>query len=437
MSSRLHLLMMYRKMMTMVKVDMAKALGKGYNSFFHNRNFYRVVKGSRGSKKSKDTSLTYIHDILKYPWANLLVVRRYSNTNKQSTYSDLRWAAIRLKVAHLFKFNDSMPEITVKATGQKILFRGLDDELKITSISVDVGILSWVWIEEAYQIENQAKFETLVESIRGSYDAPDFFKQITLTFNPWSERHWLKKAFFDKETRYRDVFAITTTFRINEWLDDKDRQRYLDLYRTNPRRARIVADGEWGVAEGLVFDNFDIKDFDPISKIKELGVTSYGMDFGFSHDPTTLPEMIYDKEGKELWIYGEMYKHGALIDDIIEEIKKRDLLTATIRADAAAPQMIAELQAKGVRRMTAARKGKDSIDIGLTFLQGLKIHIHPSCEHTIEEFNTYVYQQDKEGNWLNKPIDANNHIIDAIRYAMEPYYGTSKAKVKVLKNTLF
>lgn len=128
-------------------VSMSKALGKGYNRFFHCRNFYRVVKGGRGSKKSKSTALCYIHDILKYQWANILVVRRYSTTNRQSTYTDLKWATNRLGVTHLFKFNDSLPEITVKATGQKILFRGLDDPLKVTSITVDHGILSWVWVK--------------------------------------------------------------------------------------------------------------------------------------------------------------------------------------------------------------------------------------------------------------------------------------------------
>jgi len=177
---------------------------------------------------------------MKYPWTNLLVVRRYSNTNKQSTYTDLKWAANKLKVSHLFKFNESMPELTYLPTGQKILFRGLDNPLKITSISVDVGILSWVWVEEAYQIESEDDFKKLVESIRGSHDDLEFFKQITLTFNPWSERHWLKRVFFDTETREKDTFTLTTTFRVNEWLDDTDRARFEDLYRTNPRRARIV-----------------------------------------------------------------------------------------------------------------------------------------------------------------------------------------------------
>lgn len=139
--------------MTKVNVSMSKALGKGYNRYFHSKNFYRVVKGGRGSKKSKNTALIFVHDILKNEWANLLVIRRYSNTNKQSTYTDMKWAANRLGVSHLFKFNESLPEITVKATGQKILFRGLDDPLKITSITVDIGILSWLWVNISAHIK--------------------------------------------------------------------------------------------------------------------------------------------------------------------------------------------------------------------------------------------------------------------------------------------
>ncbi|MDS4382916.1 phage terminase large subunit, partial [Streptococcus pneumoniae] len=127
--------------------------------------------------KSKTTVLNYVVRLLKYSWANLLVIRRYSNTNKQSTYTDFKWACNVLGVTHLFKFNESLPEITIKATGQKILFRGLDDELKITSITVDIGSLCWAWFEEAYQIETEDKFSTVVESIRGSLDVPDFFKQ--------------------------------------------------------------------------------------------------------------------------------------------------------------------------------------------------------------------------------------------------------------------
>src|SRR5699024_9752868 len=208
----------------------------------------------------------------------------------------------KLKVSHLFKFNESMQEITYMPTGQKILFRGLDDPLKITSITVDVGILSWAWLEEAYQFEDMAAVDTVIESIRGMYDAPDFFKQITFSFNPCSENHWLKREFFDEKTKRRDTFSVTTTFRCNEWLDDVDLQRYEDLYRTNPRRARIVCDGDWGVAEGLVFDKFSVFDFDIQSKIKELQHTTHGMDFGFTNDPTTLVSSAVDLQNKEIWI---------------------------------------------------------------------------------------------------------------------------------------
>lgn len=410
------------KTTSLIKVDLPSTIGIGYGAFWRSRNFYRVVKGSRGSKKSKTTALNFIVRLLKYPWANLLVIRRYSNTNKQSTYTDFKWACNQLKVTHLFKFNESLPEITVKATGQKILFRGLDDELKITSITVDVGALCWAWFEEAYQIETEDKFSTVVESIRGSLDAPDFFKQITVTFNPWSERHWLKRVFFDEETKRADTFSGTTTFRVNEWLDDVDKRRYEDLYKTNPRRARIVCDGEWGVAEGLVFDNFEVVDFDVEKTIQRVKETSAGMDFGFTQGPTTLICVAVDLANKELWLYNEHYQKAMLTDHIVKMIRDKNLHRSYIAGDSAEKRLIAEIKSKGVSGIVPSIKGKGSIMQGIQFMQGFKIYIHPSCEHTIEEFNTYTFKQDKEGNWLNEPIDKNNHVIDAIRYALEKYH---------------
>lgn len=410
---------------------MAKALGQGYNRFFHSKNFYRVVKGGRGSKKSKNTALCFIHDILKHKWANLLVVRRFSNTNKQSTYTDLKWACNRLGVAHLFKFNESLPEITVKETGQKIIFRGLDDPLKITSITVDKGLLSWAWVEEAYQIETEDKFDTLIESIRGTVDDPEFYKQVTITFNPWSERHWLKSAFYDEDTRRRDVFADTTTYRCNEWLDDVDIKRYEDLWRTNPRRAAVVANGDWGVTEGLVFENFEVLDFDIQSTIKKIGETTAGMDFGFTHDPTTFPRLAVDIPNKEIYIYAEHYEHAMTTQDVFNMVKDANMLDALITADSAEQRLITELRTKGVRRIQPSAKGAGSVNAGIDFMKQFKIYIHPTCEHTIEEFDTYVYKQDKEGNWLNQPVDDNNHIIDAIRYALERYhFNKNKQNIK-------
>ena len=416
--------------MTDKKLSVTKTIGSGYNEFWHNKNFYRVVKGSRGSKKSKTTALNFIYRLMEYEWANLLVVRRFSNTNKQSTYTDLKWATNQLGVTHLFKFNDSLPEITYKPTGQKILFRGLDDPLKITSITVENGILCWAWFEEAYQIETFDKFSTVVESIRGSID------EITVTFNPWSERHWLKPTFFDEDTKLNNTFSYTTTYRVNEWLDEVDIARYEDLYRTNPRRARIVCDGDWGVAEGLVFENFEVKEFDWVKKLKEKQVVAHGSDFGFTQDPTTLISTIVDIQNKELWIYDEHYQRGMLTDEIYQIYLDKGLKNAKIIADSAEKRLITEIKRKGISNLKPSIKGQGSIMQGVQFIQGFKIYVHPTCEHTIEELNTYTFEQDKDGNWLNKPIDANNHLMDALRYSLEEFHfpRNNRTNVNIKKN---
>src|SRR5690625_959436 len=424
-------------MMSMSRVSMQEIIGKGYAEFWHSKNFYRVVKGSRGSKKSKTTALNIIYRTMKYDWMNTLVVRRYSYTNKQSTYTDLKWAINRLQVESLFKFNESLPEITYKPTGQKILFRGLDNTLKITSITTDVGILSNVWIEEAYELEDVNAMDTLIESIRGSYPSDDFFKQITITFNPWHERHFLKREFFDKKTQRHDTLAMTTTFRVNEWLDDVDKKRMEDLYRTNPKRARIVCDGDWGESEGLVCDNFKVIDFDVTNKIKALKETTHGQDYGFTHDPTTHISSVVDLDNKELWLYDEHYERARTTNDIYNMMRDKKVLSASITRDSAEPRVRSELRSKGAKRLHASRKGKDSGLHGIQFLQGLTIYVHPSLKHTIEEFNTYTWKQNREGKWLNEPIDENNHIIDALRYSVERYHlgqGTpKKEKYKALQ----
>lgn len=380
-----------------IVVDLPKIVGVGYGQFWRSRSLYRVVKGSRGSKKSKTTALNYVIRLLKYPWANLLVIRRYSNTNKQSTYTDFKWAANQLKVAHKFKFNESLPEITVKETGQKILFRGLDDELKITSITVDVGSLCWAWFEEAYQIETEDKFSTVVESIRGSLNVPDFFKQITVTFNPWNERHWLKRVFFDEETR----------------------------------RARIVCDGEWGVAEGLIYENVTVKEFNKDELLQDsANKLCIGLDFGFTHDPTALCCSLINDTTKEIYVFDEAYKVGLITKEVAKMIKDKGYHRSQIIADSAELRLIEELRSEhGITRIKESRKGKDSIMAGVSKLQGYAIYVHPDCKNIMDEFYSYCYQQDKEGNWLNKPEDKNNHLMDALRYSLQCIEG-GKATVR-------
>lgn len=288
--------------------------------------------------------------------------------------------------------------------------------------------------EEAYQIENEEKFSTVVESIRGTYDSPDFFKQITVTFNPWNEHHWLKAAFFDKATSRTDTLALTTTFRCNEWLDKVDIQRYEDLYKTNPRRARIVCDGEWGVAEGLVYENVKVKNFDKDELLKDNSYQlAVGLDFGFTHDPTALCASLINEEKKEIYIFDEAYQVGLITKDVASMIYEKGYAKSEIIADSAEPRLIKELQTEyDIVRLRESRKGKDSIMAGVSKLQGYSIFVHPTCKHIMDEFYSYCYQQDKEGNWLNKPEDKNNHLMDALRYSLQCIDG-NQTKIKMLK----
>lgn len=234
------------------KIYLPDVVGKGYATFWNFKGRYRIVKGSRASKKSKTEALDTIYKMMKYSLANTLVVRQVYSTLKDSCYTELKWAINRLGVAHLWKCTQSPLEMTYKPTGQKIYFRGLDDPLKLTSITVEHGYLCWVWIEEAYQVLNEKDFDTLDESIRG-YIPPEtgLYKQITLTFNPWSRTHWIKRRFFDCAPD-PDILAITTNYTCNEWLDEADLRKFERMKRENPDRYKVAGLGEWGI-DGLVF----------------------------------------------------------------------------------------------------------------------------------------------------------------------------------------
>lgn len=234
------------------KIYLPDVVGKGYATFWNFKGRYRVCKGSRASKKSKTAALWHIYNMMKYPLANTLVVRQVYSTLKDSCYTELKWAINRLGVAHLWKCTQSPLEMTYKPTGQKIYFRGLDDPLKLTSITVEVGYLCFVWCEEAYQIVSEKDFNTLDESIRGALpEDSGLFKAITLTFNPWSSTHWMKKRFFDCEPD-EDILAITTNYTCNEWLDASDLRLFETMKRENPDRYKVAGLGEWGI-DGLVF----------------------------------------------------------------------------------------------------------------------------------------------------------------------------------------
>ena len=238
------------------QVRLSEITGGGYDGFWSCEKRYRVLKGGKGSKKSATTALNFIFRLMKLENSNLLVVRQVMNTHRDSTFAQLKWAQERLGVAHLWKNTVSPMEMTYLPTGQKILFRGFDDVLKLASTTVSAGYLNFVWIEEAFEISSEADFDKLDLSVPRGTVEPPLYKQTTLTFNPWSGTHWLKKRFFDRPDDRTAVFS--TNYLINEFLDAADRAVFERMKKENPRKYEVAGLGNWGISEGLVYENWTV-----------------------------------------------------------------------------------------------------------------------------------------------------------------------------------
>ncbi len=443
-----------------MRINIAKKVGKGYKAFWNFKGRYKVCKGSRASKKSTTAAQWIIYNMMKYPLSNTLVVRQMFNTHLDSTWTQLKWATKNLGVADLWDFKKSPLSATYKPTGQKILFRGLDDPMSITSITVEHGYLCWCWWEEAYQVKSEDAFNKVDMSIRGELPL-GYFKQHIITFNPWSDRHWLKKRFFDVEDE--DVLAITTNYLCNEFLGDDDKKVFEKMRDKNPERYRVEGLGNWGIVDGLIFNNWRIETFesknlngelllgldfgftnDPTAIISSIidednkrlyvfnnwrietfesknlnGELLLGLDFGFTNDPTAIISSIIDEDNKRLYVFDEFFKKGLLNNQIADILIKKGYSKSVIIADSAEQKSIEEIRRCGVRRIKEAVKGQGSVLQGIQKLQQYEIIIHPSCVNLIEEFENYSWAQDKDGTGINKPVDMFNHGIDALRYSLQ------------------
>ncbi len=402
------------------EIYLPDVVGGGYGSFWRCRARYRVLKGGKGSKKSATTALNLIVRLMQHPDANLLVVRKVGDTHRTSTFAQLRWAIRRLGVEPFWKATTSPLELTYTPTGQKILFRGLDDPLKLASTAVERGVLCWVWIEEAFEIESEAAFDKLDLSVpRGRVPAP-LFKQTTLTFNPWSGSHWLKRRFFDAPGA--GVAAFTTTYRCNEWLDDTDRAVFDRMRRENPRLYRVAGLGEWGAAEGLIYDRWEVRDFD-VDRVRRMppARAAFGLDYGYTNDPTALFCGLVLEEKRLLFVFDELYERGLTNREIYARIRDKGYAKERIRADSAEPKSNDELRFLGLRGLRPAAKGPDSVRSGIQHLQGYRMLVHPRCVHFIEEIGGYAWDVDRDGRPINRPAGRDDHLMDAMRYAMEPF----------------
>ena len=278
-------------------------------------------------------------------------------------------------------------------------------------------------LEEAYEVTNEDDFNLLDESIRGEV-AEGLWKQISLSFNPWSDKSWIKKRFFDNPDN--ETLAITTNYKINEWLDEADLKLFETMKKTNPRRYRISGLGEWGVAEGLIFENWEERHF-TVNEIRKRNniKAAFGLDFGYV-DATAFVACLIDENNKEIFVFDEWYKNNVTNEDIYNAIWEMGYASQHIVCDSAEPKSIQELRNLGMYKVKPARKGRDSVLHGIQLCQQYKIIVHPNCLNVLREISNYAWETDKKGEPLNRPDHTFSHSMDALRYAvMDKVKGSS------------
>lgn len=426
------------------QIVLSRQFHRIYREMWTSKQQYIVIKGSKGSGKSKVCALWIIYNMMKYPGASTLVVRKYKESIKDSIYSELKWAIHKLHADAAWKCNTSPMEMVLTrdpskpAETQKILFRGLDDPQKVASINVESGHLCWVLWEEASQITNEEDFNKINMSIRGQLP-PHLWKRVMVIFNPWSEKHWLKKRFFDEPDPR--TYTLTTTFRNNPWLSDENLLDYVELYDKSPRAARVICDGDWGIAGGLVYEDWEAVDFD-INQVRAQYPDlkfSYGLDFGFVNDPTAFVAIAVDELSRQIWIFDCMYEYGWDNMKIARQLTRMGYADKVIACDSAEQKSIYELK-RGYQtpaldengdqiydvdghpltdtwvlpNAVMALKGPDSIRNGIRDLQSYHIIVHRhKCVPVIDELSNYAFLEDKDGNLTDQPADENNHCLVA------------------------
>lgn len=423
--------------MTTSELKMSQIVGGGYEKFWNSKKRYRVLKGGKGSKKSATTALNFIYRLMREKDSNLLVVRQVMNTHRDSTFAQLKWAQERLGVAKLWSNTVSPLEMVYKPTGQKIIFRGFDDVLKLASTTVSKGYLNFVWIEEAFEISDEADFDKLDLSVPRGKIPPPLYKQTTITFNPWSDGHWLKKRFFD--TPLEDTDTFSTNYLINEFLDDTDRLVFERMKKNNPRKYQVAGLGNWGISEGLVFENWRVGKIVITPEEEYKWKSFFGLDYGYTNDPTAFVAFKANPIDRQLYIYREFYQKRMLNCDIAEKIKAMGFSKEKIRADCAEPKSNDDLRRLGIGRINPSVKGRDSILNGIAAISEYSITVDPDCVNMIRELSTYVYDDRRNDRGQRMPRDSDNHLCDALRYAFEDvkfFKPQMENDVKRVPNTL-
>lgn len=386
----------------------------------HGHTYY-WLEGGRGSTKSSDVSVEIPQLLIKNPECHAVVLRKIGNTIKNSVYPQMQWGIDALGLTDKFRFKTSPHEITYKKTGQKILFFGVDDPQKIKSIKLPFGYVGVCWIEELDQFTGMEEIRNLNQSLlRGG---PVFWE--FCSFNPpKSQNNWVnEEKLFDDPDRL--VHHSTYLGVPREWLGDRFFEDAEKLKERNEIAYRHEYLGEVTGTGGAVFEN--VEDMAMSAElVGNFDRLYYGLDFGFAVDPLAYVAMYYDAKREDLYIFDELYRQKMTNSQAAKAIKLR-ISGGRILADAAEPKSIAEMSDYGLR-ISGARKGPDSIDFGMRWLQN-RAHIYIDkrrCPNTYKEFVAYEYDRNKDGQFISAYPDANNHSIDAVRYGLSEIMNRDK-----------
>lgn len=372
------------------------------------------LNGGRGSTKSSFASIMLVLMLMMHPECHAVVLRKVAATIRHSVFNQVIWAIDELGVGHLFKINNSSFTMTYLPTGQQILFFGVDDKTKIKSTKLPFGYVGLVWYEELDQFAGMEEIRNLNQSLlRGGPTYWCFY-----SYNPprsrdnWvnQESLYLEKDRLISHTTYLDV--------PREWLGD---QFFLEAEKLKEKREELYRHEYLGEVIGTGGDVFsNVTDLRmPDDMVSQFDHLCYGLDFGFAIDPLAFVCMHYDRKHEVLYIFDEVYKYQFDTRPAAEAVKARAARRLVI-ADSAEPRTIRAFEKYGCN-IRGAKKGPDSVEHGIKWLQDLRnIYIdRERCPNTYREFVGYEYQQDRNGNFISRFPDRDNHSIDAVRYGLE------------------
>lgn len=392
----------------------APSFHKIHKDIKEGRHTHYWFGGGRGSTKSSFVGIEIVKGIMEDPLANAVVLRKVDKTLKDSVHQQLQWAIETLGVSQYWHIGISPLTLTYLPTGQKILFRGADKPKKIKSIKFAKGYCKFIWYEEVDEFNGMEEIRMINQSLmRGG----EKFVVLYSYNPPKSANNWVNAEVqltrSDRLAHHSNYLTVP-----KEWLGEQFIVEAEHLKETKPQAYEHEYLGNVTGTGGEVFDNVKIR---PITdeEIQSFDNIKRGLDFGYAIDPLSYNVLHYDRKKKRLYIFHELYKVGmsnrAAYTEIIKENKHNDM----VLADSAEPKSINELRQYGLK-VRGVKKGPDSIEYGIKFLQSLEEIIIDDmrCPETAREFLTYELEKDANGNFKAKYPDKNNHSIDAVRYAL-------------------